>query len=132
MKEDHGSVVTRNISYDVLKRKFVKKLTEHRHCDSCHLRYIVFINRDRIREKTCIFPHKHIEDVCHLRIRELYVIQIVTINDDLHFGRYVHILREGPVTGSFKVYDGIICRRTLQLEAAAELLQIEFQLSAHT
>ena len=130
MKEKNRGMVIRDIPDDMFQRKSVQKLAEHRDTYSDLACDIIFINRNRIREKSCISAHKNLKQLHHRRFRQIHIIQIIPVGHYLHLRRNVHILRQCPVTCPFNIDQRVIYGLTLQLEMSAELLEIELQLPA--
>ena len=57
MEEDDRSMITWNITDDMLQRQLVEHLAEHRDLNTNLSGYIILINRHRIRIKPCISAH---------------------------------------------------------------------------
>ena len=130
MEEKHRGMVARYIFKHMLQRQLVKKLAQHRYLYIYLTGDILFIYRNRIREYACISTHQDFKYLNHLPVRKLDIIQLVTAYRYLHLRGYVHIFRHRPMSGPFDIDYRIINSLSLQLEAPAELIQIELELAA--
>ena len=124
-EQDCGMIV-RYIADNMLKRKFIEKLTQLSDRDIDRGSDIIFVHRHRKREYSGIPSHKHLKKRRHLIVLKLKIIQIGPINADLYLSRNIDIFRKGPVPYPFNILDSIICRLPLKSEMTAEFFKIEF------
>ena len=131
VEEYHIRPVPRYVIDNVRDSHPVQKLAELGHGDSAAVRHIFLLNRDGIGEQSLVFTHQAVQDLQHLRVLKLHIIQGIPVHDDTHPCLHLDVLGESPMTLTLQISHCIESLGPVESETVAEGLDVKLQLAAH-
>ena len=108
VEEDDAGMVCRDIPDDMLQRKVIQEDAQLGDLHAAVAGKGRFVHRQREGKNAGISPHKGIQQARHPPVRQVDVIQCVTVDRNHNPRVDVDILAEGEVVLTLQVFHGVM------------------------